>query len=72
LLLAFVSAVILGIKSCGTYNHILLFLIPDFPNVESRIPAFISPKNKVVSFYPQALVSFLAFSCDPQGYGGST
>jgi hypothetical protein len=55
LLLAFVSAVILGSESRETHDHILLSQIGDSPNQEGQVPVFISCRNKVAQFYPQAL-----------------
>jgi hypothetical protein len=36
-------------------NRILLSKIQDSPNLEGRDPVFITPRNKVVQLYPQAL-----------------
>jgi hypothetical protein len=66
LLLILASAVILGSKSRGTRDHILLFQIRDSPNLEGQVPVFISPRNRAAQSYPRALGSLY----DSQGYGG--
>jgi hypothetical protein len=70
LLLVLVSGVILGFKSRGTHDHVILSQIRDFPNLEGQVPVFISPRNKVAQLYPQALGSLFVASYDSQGYGG--
>jgi hypothetical protein len=45
-------------------------LIWDSPNLEGRVPIFISPKNRVAQLYPRALGSLFVASYDSQGYGG--
>jgi hypothetical protein len=52
------SAVILGSKSLGTHDHILLSQMADFPNLEGQVSVFISPRKRVALLYPQALGSF--------------
>jgi hypothetical protein len=47
LLLVLASAVILGPKSRGTHDHILLSQIRDSPNLEGQVLVFISPRNRV-------------------------
>jgi hypothetical protein len=47
LLLVSANAVILRPESRGTYDHIILSEIRDFPNLEDQIPVFISPTNSV-------------------------
>jgi hypothetical protein len=69
LLLVLASAVILGCESHGTHDHILRSQIRDSPIVEAQVPVFISPRNKVVLLYPQALGSLFVASYDSQGYG---
>jgi hypothetical protein len=64
------SAVIYGLKSPRTHKHILLSQNPDSPNLEYQVPVFISPRNRVTWFYPQALGSLLVASYDSEGYGG--
>jgi hypothetical protein len=49
----------------------LLSQIRDSPNPEGEVPVFISPRNRVVQLYPQALCSLFVASYDSQGYGGS-
>jgi hypothetical protein len=49
---------------------ILLSQIRDSPNLEGQVPVFISPRDRVARLYPQALVSLVVASYDPQGYGG--
>jgi hypothetical protein len=70
LLLALASEVILRSESCWTHDHILLSLIRDSPTLEGQVPVFISPRNRVVQLYPQALGSHFDASYDLQGYGG--
>jgi hypothetical protein len=70
LLLVLASAVILGSESRGTYDHILLSQIRDFPNLEDQVPVFVSSRNRVVQLCPQALGSLFVASYDSQGYGG--
>jgi hypothetical protein len=57
LLLALASVVILRSESLGTHD-ILLPQIRDSPNLKCQVPEFISPRNRVARFYPQALGSF--------------
>jgi hypothetical protein len=71
-LLALASADILRSESHGTHDHILLSQIWDFHNLEGEVPIFISPRNRVVQLYPQALGSNFIASYDSQGYGGGT
>jgi hypothetical protein len=44
--------------------------LPDVPNLESQVPVFISPRNKVAQLCPQALSYHFVASYDSQGYGG--
>jgi hypothetical protein len=68
--LALASAVILRSESRGTQYHILLSQIRDSPNLESQVPVFISPRNRVAQLYPQALGSLCVASYVSLGYGG--
>jgi hypothetical protein len=43
-----------GLGPRGFY-HILLSQIWDYPNLGDQVPIFISPRNRVVHLYPQAL-----------------
>jgi hypothetical protein len=52
------SAVILGSKSCGTHDHILLSQSRDFPNREGEVPIFISPGTGLPSCCPRHWVPF--------------
>jgi hypothetical protein len=70
LLLFLASEVILRSESRGTHDHILLPQIRDFCNLEGQVLVFISPRNRVVQLYPQALGSLFVASYDSQGYGG--
>jgi hypothetical protein len=70
LLLVLASAVIIGSKSRGTHDHILLSQILDSSKLAGQVPVFISPRNRVAQSYPQALVSLFVASSDSQGYGG--
>jgi hypothetical protein len=70
LLLVLASAVILRSEFRGTHDHILLSQIRDSPNLEGQVPVFISPTNRVVRLYPQAMGSLFVASYDSQGYGG--
>jgi hypothetical protein len=45
-------------------------LIWDSPNMDSQVPIFMSPRNRVVQLYPCALSSLFISSYDTQGYGG--
>jgi hypothetical protein len=47
LLLILASAVILGSKSCGAHDYVLLSQIRDSSNLEGQAPVFISPRNSV-------------------------
>jgi hypothetical protein len=58
LLLVLVSAVILGVKSRGNHDHILLSQIRDSPDLGAQVPVFISISNKGARLYPQAGVPF--------------
>jgi hypothetical protein len=68
--LALARAVILRSESRGTHNHILLSRVRDSPNLEGKVPVFISPRNRVTQLYPQALGSHFVAFYDSQGYGG--
>jgi hypothetical protein len=70
LLLALASAVILGCQSRGTHDHILLSQFRDSPNLESKVPVFLSPRSRVAQLNSQALGSLFVASYDSQGYGG--
>jgi hypothetical protein len=67
LLLVLTSAVILGSEFYKTCDHILLPQIRDSPNLEEQVPVFMSPRNRVLQFYPQALGSLFVASHDLQG-----
>jgi hypothetical protein len=45
------SAVILGLNSRWTRDHILLSQIRDAPNLKDQVPVFLSPRNRVAQFY---------------------
>jgi hypothetical protein len=62
LLLALASTVILGSESRGIHDHILLSHIRDSHNLEDQIHVFMSRKNRVTQFYPQALGSLYVAS----------
>jgi hypothetical protein len=68
-LLVLVSEVILEAESRGSHDHILLSQIRDSPNLEGKVPVFISPRNGVAQLYPQAVGSLFVASYDSQGYG---
>jgi hypothetical protein len=71
LLLVLVSAVILMSEFRGTHGHILPSQIRDSSNLEGQVTVFISPRNRVVNLYTQALgYSIFVASYDFQGYGG--
>jgi hypothetical protein len=70
LLLVLASAVILGSEPRGTHDHILLSQIRDSPNLDGQVPVFISPRNRVVQIYLQALGFLFIASYDSQVYGG--
>jgi hypothetical protein len=54
-------------ESHGTHGHILLSQILDSPNLEGKVPVFISPRNGVTRLYPQALGSLFVTSYDSAG-----
>jgi hypothetical protein len=58
LLLALAITVILRSESCRTYDHILLSLIWDSPNLEGQVSVFISPRNRVPRYTPKHWVPF--------------
>jgi hypothetical protein len=53
LLLVLASAVILGSKSRGTHDHILLSRIQTHPTWRARSSYLYPPSNRVVQLYPQ-------------------
>jgi hypothetical protein len=69
-LLVLASAVIMRPESRVTHDHILLSQVWDFPNLESQVPVFMCPRNRVARLCPQALGSFCVIFHDSQGYGG--
>jgi hypothetical protein len=70
LLLALVSAFILGSEARKTHDHILPSEIRDSLSLECQVAVFISPRNRVAQLYPQALGSLFVVFYDSQGYGG--
>jgi hypothetical protein len=70
LLLILASAGILRSESRGTRDHILVSQVRDSPNLESQVPLFIYPMNRVARLYPQALGSLFVVSYVSQDYGG--
>jgi hypothetical protein len=59
LLLDLAIAVVLRSESRAIHVHILLlFQIGDSPNLESQVPIFISPRNRVAQLYPHHWVLF--------------
>jgi hypothetical protein len=68
LLLPIVIAVILGSKSSGNHDQILLSQIRGSPNLEGQAPVFISPGNMVNQLYSQAQGSLFIAFCDLQEY----
>jgi hypothetical protein len=69
LLFVLASAVIVGFESRVTRDHILVSQIRDSPNLEGKVPVFISSMNRVAQLYPQALSSLFVASDYSQGYG---
>jgi hypothetical protein len=69
LLLGLARAIPLWSKS-RRIQTIFYCLIWDSPNVEGRVPVFISLRNKVAQLYPRALGSLSDASYYSQGYGG--
>jgi hypothetical protein len=56
------STVILGSESHRTPDHILLSQIPDSSNLESQVPVFISPSDRVAQLdHPALDCLFVAF-----------
>jgi hypothetical protein len=70
LLLGFASAVIHGSESRGLITIFYCLRFETLPNLEGQAPVFISPKNKLVRFCPQALGFLFVASYDSRGYGG--
>jgi hypothetical protein len=70
LLLAVASAVVLGSKSRGTHDHILLSQIRGPPNLEDQISVFLSIRNRVAQLHLQALGPLFVASYNLQGYAG--
>jgi hypothetical protein len=70
LLLILASAVILRFESRETHDHMMLSHFRDSPNLEGKVPVFISTRNRVARLYPQALGSLFVASYDSLGYGG--
>jgi hypothetical protein len=68
LLLTLASAVILRSVSRWTLDHILLSQIRDSLSLEDQVPVFISPRNRVSQFYPQARGSIFFDFYDSQGF----
>jgi hypothetical protein len=62
--------VFLESESHETDDHILLSQTRVSPNLEGQVPVFISPRNRVVQLYSQALGSLFVASYESQGYGG--
>jgi hypothetical protein len=60
----------------GPELMIIVYCLTTLPSEElvahfqSKVPAFISPRNRVARLYPQALGSVFVASYDSQGYGG--
>jgi hypothetical protein len=67
--LALASAVILESESRRTHDHIAFSQIRDSFNLESQVPVFISPRNRVVQLYTQVLGSLFFAFYDSQGCG---
>jgi hypothetical protein len=56
------STVILRSQSCETCDNVLLPQFQHCPSLVDQDPAFISPRNMMAQFYPQALGSlFVAY-----------
>jgi hypothetical protein len=70
LLLVLASAAILGPKSSGTHDHILMSQIRDFPHLDGQVPVFLFPRKRVAQLYPQALGFLFVASYYSQDYGG--
>jgi hypothetical protein len=60
LLLVVTSTVIHRFESHGTQDHILLSNIWDSPNLEDKVPVFISPSERLDQLYLQALGSLFS------------
>jgi hypothetical protein len=58
-----------GPSPAGLFD-ILLSQIRASPYLESQVPVFICPRNRVAQLYPQALGTLFVSSLDSQGYGG--
>jgi hypothetical protein len=57
-------------RSPAELTAVFYCLIWDSPNLEGRVPLFISPINRVTQLYPRALSSLFVSSYDSQGSGG--
>jgi hypothetical protein len=60
MLVILASVVILVSESRGIHSHILLSQIRDYPNLESHVSVFISPRNKEPQLYTQTLGSIFS------------
>jgi hypothetical protein len=56
---------ILGSKSRGTRNHILVSQIRGLHNLQAQVPVFISPRSRVAQLYSRGLSSLYIASYDP-------
>jgi hypothetical protein len=54
----------------GTHDHIFLSQIRDSPNLEDKVPVFVSTRNRVARLYLQALGTPFVASYESQSYGG--
>jgi hypothetical protein len=61
LLLVLASEVILGSESSRSHDHNLPSQIRDFPNLETQVLVFISPRNRVAQLYPQARATLFTY-----------
>jgi hypothetical protein len=68
--LGLASAAFLGSECRWTYDQISLSQYRDSSNLEDKVPAHISPRNRVTQLNPQVPVSHSLASYDSQSYGG--
>jgi hypothetical protein len=67
--LALASAVILGFEFRRTNDHMSRSQIRGSSNLEGQYPVFISPTDRLIQLYPQAIGSLFIAFYELQGYG---
>jgi hypothetical protein len=69
-LLVLASTVTFRSEWGGTHDHVLLSQNRYSPNLEGKVPVFISPRNRAAQLYPHAPGSLSVASYDWHDYGG--